>query len=322
MNMFVKQIGNIKDSGEQIGYQLHYKNDFICFLTQQGIFNSYIVFTNTSMKRIKAFSITLILLGLPLLVTAQSSVQISTPELEMRNDQILISYEILNSTSNDRFNIWIEVTDDNGRTLSARALRGDYGENVRGGGMKQISWDYQQDVVSLDAGIYVQVFGERMSRPGQEQQTNVQRPAGNSTPSVQHNSVNKTGTLWRSVVLPGWGLTAMNPGKPHWLKGVVGYAAIASSVAFNKMAASSYDLYLESTDQNEIDTYFNQAKSQNTISMVSIYVAAGIWVTDIVWTLVSNPGGYQSQMQKKGMKIGTGYDPVAQAPMVGLRYTF
>jgi len=249
--------------------------------------------------------------------------------LELRDNQVIISFEILNSSSKDLYRVWIEVVDDNDRVLSARSLRGDIGENIRGGGVKQIAWDYEQDVISVDAGIYVQVFGELMNATTREPQTQEKEEAEKNysesgpAPSKSGSSVSKSGALFRSVVIPGWGLSAMNPGKPHWLKGIVGYSAIGAAVTFNRMAHSSYALYLESSDQNEITGLYDQAVSQQKISNISAYVAAGIWITDIVWTLVSNPGpGRYTHMNQKGFRLGTGFEPSSQAPMVALRYTF
>lgn len=276
------------------------------------------------MKRILLVALAGFFLGSSSSMLAQGTVQLSKPDLELQGNLVIISYEILQSTSSDLYRIWIEVTDDNGNILNARSLRGDVGDNIRGGSKRQIAWDYEKDVVNLDAGIYVQVLGELMNPKTEEKVPDpAVRPMRDAS-SVSRSTMTKPAALLRSVVFPGWGLSAMNPGKPHWLKGVIGYGAIASTVAFNRMAVDHYNLYLESTDQGQFESYYDQAVSQQKISTLSAYVAVGVWVSDIVWTLLSDPGkgGIQSQNQSKGISLGSGFDPAAGAPMIAFRYTF
>lgn len=137
---------------------------------------------------------------------SQSSVQISKPHLELQDNLVIISYHIINSTANDRFNIWIEATDADGKNLNAMSLSGDMGDNVTGEGGKQIIWNYQADSISLEDMIYVQVFGEPFI------------PAKISKNGSEFNELTTGGAVLRSLAFPGWGLSTLNPGKPHWLK--------------------------------------------------------------------------------------------------------
>lgn len=258
-----------------------------------------------------ALTVILTIASNPLL--AQSSVEISPPELELRDNRIVISYRILRSSDNDKFRIWVEATDDNGKDLHATSLSGDVGSGVSGGGLKQISWNYENDGVSIDNGVGIQVFGELFI------------PVM-SDPVADYGSkktISKPGAILRSVAFPGLGLTAMT-GKPHWLKGVAGYGAIASAVIFNNMAYSNYNSYLDSNDITEISDYFETAVNQGKISNISVYAAIGIWITDIAWTLLSDPGSKSmgSAERAEGLNFGTGFEPNFRVPMVALRYNF
>lgn len=276
------------------------------------------------MKHIQLFALAVFLLDFGTSISAQNTVQLSKPDLELKGNLIIISYEILQSSGSELYNIWIEVTNDNGNILNARSLRGDVGENIRGGSKRQIAWEYENDVVNLDAGIYVQVLGELMNPIVEKKVPEVAETLTRDTNSKTKPSLSMPAALLRSVVFPGWGLSALNPGKPHWLKGVAGYGAIFSSVFLNRMAVENYNKYLESSDQGEFIGYYDQAVNQQNISTISAYVALGIWVSDIVWTLLSDPGksGYQSHSKPQKISFGSGFDPAAGAPMIAFRYNF
>ncbi len=262
------------------------------------------------------FCFTLVLITVTCSLFSQTSVQISQPDLELRDNRVFISYEILGSSSADLFEIWIEVSDNNGNPLNVRSLSGDFGENIRGGGRKQITWDYEKDAGSLDEGIYVQVFGELLNTKPEEVISPATEPSTKNEKLETKGAINKSGAILRSIAIPGWGLSAMNPGKPHWLKGVVGYGALTSAIILNRMAYENYSKYLDSSEPIEFHEYYDNAVSQQNLSRISAWVAAGIWLTDVFWTMLSDPGN------SNRVSLGSGYDPSIQAAMVAFRYNF
>ncbi len=141
------------------------------------------------------------------------------------------SYDIRNFDNNDRFNVWIEITDSKGNPIRARSLSGDIGDEVKGGSRKEITWDPDADGVELDVGIFVQVFAEIVKLPLEMEETVESK--------VQEKSVNTTSLVLQSLAFPGLGLTRATGGKPHWLRGVAGYGCIITSVTLNRMSISS-----------------------------------------------------------------------------------
>ncbi len=276
------------------------------------------------MRRIKYIGFALIFITISNNLFSQNSAQISQPDLELVGNKIIISYQILRSSNADLFNIWIEVSDENGNSLNARSLSGDVGQNIRGGGNKVIKWNYERDIVSLGEGIGIQVFGELLNP---QIKSEVESPGTNQSArnmdSNNGGTITKSGAILRSVAVPGWGLSAMT-GKSHWLKGVAGYGAIASSLVLNRTAYKNYNLYLDSSDQSEFNGYIEKAVSQQNLSKISAYVAAGIWVADIIWTLMSDSGneGFQSYSKPNRISLGTVYEPSVMAPLVAFRYNF
>ncbi|MBA7538725.1 hypothetical protein ES705_31002 [subsurface metagenome] len=200
---------------------------------------------------------------------AQTTVRLSKPRLELKDNHINIFFDILNSRQTDKFKIWVEIIDSTGNNIDARSLRGDIGENVSGGSNKKITWDLTADSIYLDAGIYVQVNAEILTSA---ETAKIVRPV---------KSISRGGVFLKSLIFPGWGLSRISKGKPHWLKGVAGYGCIAASFIYNKKAVSSYDAYLNSNDIQEIETFYENSVKYDKLSEVFAYAGIGIWVTRV-----------------------------------------
>ena len=126
-----------------------------------------------------------------------------------------------------------------------------------------------------------------------------------------------------AIALPGLGLTN-HKGGPHWLKGVLGYGCIAGSIYYNRLAVQTYGIYLDQSDIEVAQDYFDQSNNQDLISEVLAYTAVGIWVTDLIWTYLATSGSKQKQasINRGNFHVRTRIDPVTMAPMLGLQYRF
>ena len=86
---------------------------------------------------------------------AQTSISVSDPRLELIDNTVHISYDILNSLISERYTISLIVTDTNNGTIVAKAVSGDIGDNVSGGNNKLITLDLKADSISMEAEIYI-----------------------------------------------------------------------------------------------------------------------------------------------------------------------
>lgn len=265
---------------------------------------------------------TLILLSMVLVVCcmpgqAQSSAEVSVPELSMTAQGIQIAFNILHSSDSDRFSIRIEITNERGQKIDAKSLSGDIGKGIAGGPGKIIIWDIEADGLFLDEEIFVQVFASpEPSRTMPEEQAEEALPAG--------QSFKRSGLILQSIAFPGLGLSRINPGKPHWIRGALGYGCIGGAVYLNRQAIKNYDAYLDAGQTDDIDDLFNKAEQQDQISEILGFAAIGIWVTDIIWTILgtSDLTPTLSSERLTGFSIGTRIEPVSSVPMVALRYKF
>lgn len=244
----------------------------------------------------------------------------------MKGNKVQISYDLLNSTKKDTYTIRIEVTDSEGKTINARSLSGDIGEEIIGGRNKIILWDIEADSIFLDDEIFVQVYALAAPAPVAEELPAEEPPA--EEPPMMTGSTsreyNRTAIILQSVAFPGLGLSRINPGQPHWIRGVAGYGCIAGSIYFNSKAVSSYQAYENSDNLDEVDDLFNQAVKQDNISEALAFIAIGIWVTDLVWTIAGTSGLKNDQLagDSKGFSIGTNVEPVSSVPLIAFRYRF
>lgn len=246
---------------------------------------------------------------------AQVTTRISTPQLEVQNEKLVISYQIVNGTDAENYRIWIEVTNAANESVDARSLSGDVGASVRGGGTRYIVWDYRADGVSLESGIYVQVMGEREIPPTVTEEPVVREEDPNNASVLDAGaSISRGGMLFRSALFPGWGIAAARQGSAHWIMGVAGYGCLASSVALHFMARNDYDAYLGSNDAGEFNRLYDQAILKDNLSEYTAYAAIGIWIVDLAWTALAD--------RPRGLHFGAVIDPRSRAPLITLKYGF
>jgi hypothetical protein len=272
---------------------------------------------------------------------AQSAVEVSRPALSLKNNKVQIEYDLLNTARSEKFSIRIEVTGENGKSIPAETLSGDVGKGVSGGPDKKILWDIEADSVFLNEEISVQVYALPEAPPvaetppvevvaeegsaGDALADNRTTEPGRSAALSGESSLkefNRAALIIQSVALPGLGLSRAT-GKPHWIRGAAGYGCIAASVCLNRTAYSTYQSYLDPESIREADDLYSRAQSQKTTSQVLAYAAIGIWVADLVWTIVGTsdlPARHASLPE--GFSIGTTLEPHSSVPLLALRYRF
>jgi len=182
-------------------------------------------------------------------------VEITTTNLAILDKKLEISYEYVKSKKKHRFDVWVEITTVSGKAINARTLSGDIGDGLAGGKDKKIIWDYNADGIVLNEEINVKV---------------------KAIVSTVVGAVKTGKVILQSVVLPGWGLSTIDPDKPYWLLGVAGYGALGTSLYLRSSYKSNYDSYLNATDSDASDEFLEKSLSQQTLSRVFAYTTIGI----------------------------------------------
>jgi hypothetical protein len=253
----------------------------------------------------------------------------------------MIKYDILGANSDDKFYIWLEITDSSGIELSAYTLKGDIGDSIKAGANKQIVWNLFADSIFINNTINVEIIAEKIIIPEiiSEKKDLPEIPSDEDKkediaenkesnrvieePLVATLKVKVGKHLLQSTIFPGWGLTRLSKGKPYWLMGVAGMGCIASSIYFNQRAHSSYNDYMNSSD-DDIIGYYDDAIVQGNISKVFAWSAAVIWLADLGIVSIKASSVNKSYRRSKlnALSIASCIDSNTDTPMLTLHYNF
>jgi hypothetical protein len=119
---------------------------------------------------------------------AQSSVKISDPRLEYRDNKLYISYDILNGDPGEQYRVRVDIMDQEGNVMDAGSLAGDLGLIEEGGNNKQVTWDLEADDIFIDAYVYVKINAQVIPPPEPEISQNEDAPAEDTDEIAQSGS--------------------------------------------------------------------------------------------------------------------------------------
>jgi hypothetical protein len=211
-------------------------------------------------------------------VIVDSKARVSNIDFYLANEELIITYDILNSEPGELFQIKVSILTESGKPVNAKSFKGDFGDNVSGGSGKKIVWEISKDIVFLDEKINVQV------------------EAVNQNPKVL-KPVSKGKALLLSTLYPGLGSSKITLRGYHLIKGVAAYGSLAGSYLYKKkshQSALDYDKAITSVDR---DKYFNASQHEDQLSKILLYTAGAIWIIDYVTVIAS-----ENRSQKKGFK--------------------
>ncbi len=239
--------------------------------------------------------------------TAQD-VKIEITSLEIVNNKLVITFDFVEDNEDNRYDIWVEITNLSDKRINARTLKGDLGDKLEGGKGKQIIWDYIADDVVLNEEINVEVKA-LISR--------------SEISNLTSTSAGKAILL--SAIFPGWGLSKLDPGKPYWIMGISTYLLATSSIVLNRSAENHYLNYKTDLNQESSDESLEKSKSQDQLSKVTAYSAIGIWAINIIWTVAkaskSKNKSFGSLNNQK-IQFFSSYNPMFKSSGFTLKYNF
>jgi len=247
---------------------------------------------------------------------AQSNARIEKIDFYQDGSNLVITYEIVKAKAGETFNIWVKVTTDSGTEIIPSAVSGDVGKGVTGGSDKRIIWDMETDNAFIEEEISVEVFArsEGIKQADGTKEEEVK-------PKTEKSGISVPGAMGLSILLPGLGNRVVKGSGAQWLLGVAGYGLVAGSVVMNNSAYNAYEDYKVSTDPQERDDLYSQAKTKNTVSKVFMGMAIFIWAGDLLWTGLQ-AGSARKNSNKSNVSFISTYDPVNKTPLFGINYRF
>lgn len=261
------------------------------------------------------------------LCLAQTSIKVSDPRLELRDNILHITYDILNSHPSDEIDISVLIRDEDGDEIDAKSFDGDIGVIKDGGYNMHIAWDLGKDQIIMDADIFINVIAEiivsEYSIKNSEMETRSEDIRDTPSYNDAEKSYSRGGVILLSLALPGLGLSRVT-GNPHWIRGVVGYGSIAGAIVLNKQAIKTYDSFTNAKSIESANSLLAESTSQDNLSEALAYTAAGIWVLDIIWNLIGTSDLMNSYRRgvERGISINTSIEPSLNIPLVGINYRF
>jgi hypothetical protein len=251
------------------------------------------------------------------ITNAQQNIVITKPQLEFKDNNIIVEYNILNSQDSEAFRVWLDVVDSEGRTIESKAVSGDVGDRVAGGKDKKIYWNLTADNIYINAELNVKVNAKIVVEKSGPELTGSASGAEAVNPYV---GIKRSGLVIQSLVFPGWGLSRINKG-PHWLKGIAAYSCLTGAIVFNAKAVDNYNNYLGTSDIDEGNKLFTLSNKQDKISEGLVIAAVSVWLTDFIWT-VAGSGKVKTNMAENGVSVESYYDPVSNVPLLAFKYSF
>ena len=232
----------------------------------------------------------------------ESKAKIQNVGFMMVNDQLVITYDLVNTKPRERFNITANIFTTAGKEIDAQAFSGDVNSDVSGGYKKKIIWDIQKDIAYIEDEIIVRVLAEL-------QNPKIIKPTSKGT------------ALLLSTLYPGWGSAKITQKNTHVLKGLLAYGCVAGAVLYDYKAYDNYEKYKNSFDMEESDKFFEDAENQRMLSSVFLYSAVAVWSLEYLNILLAK-NRTRTTAGLNNISIDYAYNKISNTPMVTLKIDF
>jgi len=236
-------------------------------------------------------------------VIVESKAKIQNVDFELVNEQLIITYDLVNTKPRERYNISVNIFTAAGKKIDAQAFKGDVNSDVSGGKKKKIIWEIQKDIAYIEAKIIVRVLAEL-------QNPKIIGPTSKGT------------ALFLSTLYPGWGSAKITLKKAHVLKGLLAYGCIAGTVIYNYKAYENYKQYKNTFETEESDKFYKDAENQYKLSEVFLYSAITVWSLEYLNILFAKNRTRTTAGLNKNISINYTYNKMVYTPMATLKITF
>lgn len=223
-------------------------------------------FSNNSTIMSKKVYLAVLVYGLTTLLITQpkkslgqlsKNVKIDKVDLIYKDDKVYVPYSIINSSSKDRYVVWVDFFNEKDEKINAKTITGDINYIV-GFGDKQICWDIKNDGYITDEKIYAKVSAKLI-------------PAPSLGKAIVH-----------STAFPGWGDYQYKSDKRYWIRGALGYSLIGASTYWNLKAANSLNKYKKTDIPSSQDKSYSDAKNYAKVSSLLAAGAIVVWTWDYI----------------------------------------
>jgi len=188
----------------------------------------------------------------------KSKIQMVINDINYKNGNLIIKYEIVNASNNDNIRVWIDVFNSKKDTIYAKSWKGDVNKKVEGGGEKVAIWNVFNDNLNLTDSINIKIS------------------------ATIENRFYLDDPLILSTIYPGWGDYKINSQGPYWLYGAIGYSLVGASIGMFYFSTDNYNKYLNSKLPVERNNYYNNSIKGKALTYSLIGAAGMVWAIDYI----------------------------------------
>lgn len=238
------------------------------------------------------------------LLSAQSKIQISRPDLSYINNTLTVKYEITGCERGQIVDISMIVVNSKGDTIRPTYINGDIGNKVTCGPGKSILWDVARDTINLDDDIEVMLTGKEI----------IPVITKISNPDLQ--KISRGTVLISSFFIPGLGQKKASGKAGHLVFSGLVYGLGGASGYFYMQHKKYYRDYQNASGATA-DDFFSKSEENFNMSQYMLYGAIGTWVTNMVWSAVIPIKG--TRLKKPGISF---IPTVEKEYLISAKWTF
>ncbi len=224
-------------------------------------------------------------------------------DLKEAEQKLIVTYDILDYSKEDLFDVYVELTTSSGNVVRARSVDGDINKKVVGGQGYKIIWNLVEDSVLIDEDVDIQV---------------------NADVTVDLSYFKYPTLMLSSTLLPGAGLKKITRKRPYLLLSLLGYSGIGASIYFYTQGQKAYSDYENESDPVLRQEHYDLANRNNNNATVVGLSSAGIWLINYIWltTKWNKLRKENASLLNNKLKVYGNYNPVLKKPMLTLLYQF
>ena len=191
------------------------------------------------------------------------SQDIKNVDFTFKNNSFYITYDLLNCHSNTLYDVKLSMEGKQSGYYTPINISGDL-MNQTCGTNKKIIWSPLAEGKQLkeEVRFYVSIKNKKKE--------------------IENGPSNAL----RSILLPGLGSLKVQSTKLPLIATAGFIISGIQILRYNSLTNSNYENYLSALNQNDLNNYFEAAKDARTKTYIYSGIAVGIWVSDIIYTII------------------------------------
>jgi hypothetical protein len=234
-------------------------------------------------------------------VLCQTNAKITNVNFELENNSIVVTYNISGYSPDQIFTISLKFLTEANQEIIPKTITGDVGDNIKGEGIKTITWDIVADKLEVSGVLRasVSIIKSEIKTTAKAEISNAAKPEIKTEKPLTTKSRGGPLNALLSVPVPGLGGYFVGKDKIRPALTTVSTIGLLTFGIIQKSKAKKYySDYEKSVDYDQIQSLYDKANKANHASYILTGIAITIWASDIV--LVA----YKGFKNKKGTQPG------------------